>query len=72
MLSSQYNFEIKTIIDKIIPKAINPFSALNNLGNIKDYFAQAKLAAFVLGGILIAILIALIILILKKLRKSNL
>lgn len=58
-----------SLFDKIIPKTINPFSALNEVGKVKGYFTQAKMAVFILGGILIAILIALIILIIKKISK---
>ena len=57
------------ILDKIIPKQLNPLSGLSALGNIKGYFAQAKIAAIVLGVILVLILIALIVLIIKKNKK---
>lgn len=54
------------ILTKIIP---NPFGKLSALGKLKDYFAQAKLAAIILGIIFIGILISLIILIIKKNKK---
>lgn len=58
------------LLNKIIPKALNPFSSLDAIGKIKDYVSQAKLAAFILGGILIAILIALVVLIIKKSKRK--
>jgi hypothetical protein len=58
------------LLNKIIPKGLNPFSALSEVGKIKGYVSQAKLAAFIIGGILIAILIALTILIIKKTKKK--
>lgn len=57
---------IDNIIDKIIPKEINPISGLSNLGKIPGYIAHAKLGAYILFGLLAAILITLIILIFKK------
>lgn len=54
------------LLNKIIPKALNPFRPLSEIGKIKNYISQAKLATFIIGGILIAILIALVILIIKK------
>lgn len=58
------------ILEKIIPKPLNPLSGLEEIGKIKDYVAQAKIAAFIIGGILLGILIALIILIIKKSKKQ--
>lgn len=43
-----------------------PFQALDNIGQIKDHISQAKLAVYILTGVLAAILIAFIILIFKK------
>ena len=54
------------LLTKIIP---NPFGKLSALGKLKDYFAQAKLAAIILGVIFIGILISLIVLIIKKSKK---
>ncbi|MBU4269280.1 LPXTG cell wall anchor domain-containing protein [Candidatus Dependentiae bacterium] len=54
------------MLDKILPPVINPFKALNNLSQIRDKIAEAKTAAFILAGLLAAILIALIILIFKR------
>lgn len=60
---------IDKIVDKIIPKQLNPLSGLSALGKLKDYFAQARIAAIILGVILVSILIALIVLIIKKNKK---
>ena len=61
---------LNNIFDKIIPKEINPLSGLNQLGKIKEYMGQARIATFILFGLLGGILIALIILIFKKIKKS--
>ncbi len=55
-----------SVLDKIIPPVVNPFKALNNLSQIRDRIAEAKTAAYILAGLLAAILIALIILIFKR------
>ena len=54
------------ILTKVIP---NPFGKLSALGKLKDYFAQAKIAAIIFGVIFVGILIALIVLIIKKSKK---
>ena len=58
-----------SLIDKIIPKQLNPFKTLKAIGEIKQYASQAKTAAIEIGILLAAILIALIILIIKKTKK---
>lgn len=58
-----------SIFDKIIPKEINPLAGLSNLGKIKEYMGQAKLGAIILFSLLGAILIALIVLMFKRVKK---
>ncbi len=45
---------------------LNQLKVLDKVGQIKDTIGQTKLAIFILVGVMAAILIALIVLILKK------
>ncbi|MBD3272968.1 hypothetical protein GF385_01295 [Candidatus Dependentiae bacterium] len=60
---------IDEVIDKIVPIDLDAGKQIGNLAKIKNYLSQAKVAAIILGAILVAILIALIVLIFKKRKK---
>lgn len=58
------NFTIN-VLNKLSPKSLNPF------GSIIDFIAQAKLAALIIGIVFLGILIALTVLVIKKIKKNK-